>query len=168
MERDFGFILSFDAERGFGFISWDDAPDISCGLFFHRENVNFDGDGEGVCEAGQRVSFVIGPGSRSAKNEAFDVRFESVDDVLGETGTVRRWRTDGYGFISPDDGGEDIFAHKSSLIQIGGVNRLAAGMRVWFQRSERTKNKRVQAVNIMPTQDNNYEIIWNGNKTSAD
>ena len=147
MDREFGFIMSFDAERGFGFISWDDAPDISCGVFFHLENVTF--DGEGVCEAGQRVSFVIGPGSRSAKNEAFDVRFESVDDVLGEYGTVRRWCAGGFGFIRPDIRGADIFCHKSNVIQIGGKNYFEEGQRCWFQRSDRVKLGKISAINVM-------------------
>ncbi len=43
-------------------------------------------------------------------------------------GTVKRWLTGrGYGFIEPDEGGEDIFLHHSEL---QGVDRDEAAQRV--------------------------------------
>jgi CspA family cold shock protein len=49
------------------------------------------------------------------------------------TGTVK-WFNDakGYGFITPDDGGEDLFAHFSA-IQMSGFKTLKEGQKVQFE-----------------------------------
>lgn len=65
------------------------------------------------------------------------------------TGTVK-WFNDakGYGFITPDDGGEDLFAHFSA-IKMDGFKTLKQGQRVTFDLKEGEKGK--QADNIKPT-----------------
>ena len=62
------------------------------------------------------------------------------------TGTVK-WFNDakGYGFITPDDGGEDLFAHFSA-IKMDGFKTLKQGQRVTFDLKEGEKGK--QADNI--------------------
>ena len=64
------------------------------------------------------------------------------------TGTVK-WSNDakGYGFITPDDGGEDLFAHFSA-IKMDGFKTLKQGQRVTFDLKEGEKGK--QADNIKP------------------
>ena len=64
------------------------------------------------------------------------------------TGTVK-WFNDakGYGFITPDDGGEDLFAHFSA-IKMDGFKTLKQGQRVTFDLKEVEKGK--QADNIKP------------------
>lgn len=64
------------------------------------------------------------------------------------TGTVK-WFNDakGYGFITPDDGGEDLFAHFSA-IKMDGFKALKQGQRVTFDLKEGEKGK--QADNIKP------------------
>jgi cold shock protein len=62
------------------------------------------------------------------------------------TGTVK-WFNDakGFGFITPDDGGEDLFAHFSA-IQMGGFKTLKEGQKVTFEVVQGPKGK--QASNI--------------------
>lgn len=64
------------------------------------------------------------------------------------TGAVK-WFNDakGYGFITPDDGGEDLFAHFSA-IKMDGFKTLKQGQRVTFDLKEGEKGK--QADNIKP------------------
>ena len=64
------------------------------------------------------------------------------------TGTVK-WFNDakGYGFITPDDGGENLFAHFSA-IKMDGFKTLKQGQRVTFDLKEGEKGK--QADNIKP------------------
>ena len=62
------------------------------------------------------------------------------------TGTVK-WFSDakGFGFITPDDGGEDVFAHFSA-IQSSGFKTLVEGQKVSFEVTQGPKGK--QASNI--------------------
>lgn len=62
------------------------------------------------------------------------------------TGTVK-WFNDakGFGFITPDDGGEDLFAHYSA-IQDSGFKSLQENQKVSFDVTEGPKGK--QAANI--------------------
>jgi len=62
------------------------------------------------------------------------------------TGSVK-WFNDskGFGFITPDDGGEDLFAHFSA-IQMNGFKSLREGQRVAFEVVDGPKGK--QAANI--------------------
>ena len=62
------------------------------------------------------------------------------------TGTVK-WFNDskGYGFITPDDGSEDLFAHFSA-ITMNGFKTLKEGEKVSFDVTEGQKGK--QASNI--------------------
>ena len=64
------------------------------------------------------------------------------------TGTVK-WFNDakGFGFITPDGGGEDLFAHFSA-IQGNGFKTLKEGQKVSFEITTGQKGK--QASNIQP------------------
>jgi CspA family cold shock protein len=65
-----------------------------------------------------------------------------------KTGTVK-WFNEakGFGFITPEDGGKDLFAHFSQ-IQGQGFKTLTENQRVQFEVSEGQKGP--QATNIRP------------------
>lgn len=65
------------------------------------------------------------------------------------TGTVK-WFNDakGFGFITPDQGGEDLFAHFSA-INASGFKTLKEGQQVTFEVTQGPKGK--QASNIVAT-----------------
>jgi len=69
-------------------------------------------------------------------------------EIYMDTGTVK-WFNDakGFGFITPDKGGDDLFAHFSE-IRGDGFKTLAEGQKVSYE----TKNgpKGLQASNITP------------------
>jgi CspA family cold shock protein len=49
------------------------------------------------------------------------------------TGTVKWFNaTKGYGFITPDDGGKDVFVHVTAVEQ-SGIGSLAEGQRINYQ-----------------------------------
>ena len=65
------------------------------------------------------------------------------------TGTVK-WFNDakGYGFITPDEGSEDLFVHHSNIAG-EGYKSLAEGAKVQFE--QRQGSKGLEATNVAPT-----------------
>lgn len=65
------------------------------------------------------------------------------------TGTVK-WFDDakGYGFISPEDGGKDLFVHHSGIAG-DGFKSLSEGAKVEFESREGQKGP--EAFNVSPT-----------------
>lgn len=62
------------------------------------------------------------------------------------TGIVKWFNeSKGYGFITPDEGGSDMFCHFSS-IQIDGFKTLNEGQRVSFEIGEGPKGKQAEQV----------------------
>ena len=55
------------------------------------------------------------------------------------SGTVKWFNDDkGYGFITPDDGGDDLFVHHSN-IQMSGFKSLKDGQRVQYEAAQGKK-----------------------------
>jgi cold shock protein len=78
------------------------------------------------------------------KRDSGVITIQEGEDMA--TGTVK-WFNDskGYGFITPDDGSEDLFAHFSA-IQMNGFKTLKEGQKVSFEVTQGPKGK--QASNI--------------------
>ena len=66
-------------------------------------------------------------------------------------GTVKWFNAEkGYGFITPDEGGDDIFVHFSA-IQTEGFKTLNEGAKVEFESEPDPKNEaKLRAVNVKP------------------
>ncbi|HVB06241.1 MAG TPA: cold-shock protein [Acidimicrobiales bacterium] len=63
-------------------------------------------------------------------------------------GTVKWFNAEkGFGFITPDDGGEDLFVHHSA-IQMQGYRELAEGQHVEFEVTQGQKG--LQASDVRP------------------
>lgn len=55
---------------------------------------------------------------------------------MSETGTVKWFNpTKGFGFIVPDNGGNDVFVHISA-VEAAGMNGLDEGQKVEFEQQE--------------------------------
>jgi CspA family cold shock protein len=67
-------------------------------------------------------------------------------EVFMPTGAVK-WFNDakGYGFITPDDGSEDLFAHFSA-IQMDGFKTLKEGQKVKFEVTQGPKDKQASSI----------------------
>jgi CspA family cold shock protein len=65
------------------------------------------------------------------------------------TGSVKWFNdTKGFGFIAPDDGSEDLFAHFSA-IQSTGFKSLAEGQRVKFDITTGPKGKQASNIQVI-------------------
>ena len=65
------------------------------------------------------------------------------------TGTVSKFMDNkGFGFITPDDGGKDVFVHHSD-IKMDGFKSLSPGQRVEFDITREAKGPK--ASNVRPT-----------------
>ena len=122
-----GTVRWFDADRGFGFIALgQEAED----LYVHASEIVSD-DAMKLLREGQVVEFEIGEGDRGPQARRVRVTADQAADTpLGVLGTVAWYEpAKGYGFITPDGGGAEIFVHSSAIVA-GGV--VSEGQRVAF------------------------------------
>ena len=65
------------------------------------------------------------------------------------TGTVKWFNDDkGFGFVTPDEGGKDLFVHHSG-INADGFKSLAEGARVSFEQQEGSKGPEATSVALV-------------------
>ena len=65
-------------------------------------------------------------------------------------GTVKWFNAEkGYGFLSNDEGGEDVFVHFSA-IQTDGYRTLEEGQKVEFEEEMDERKGKLRAVNVTP------------------
>lgn len=64
------------------------------------------------------------------------------------TGTVKWFNaTKGFGFIQPDDGGQDVFVHISAVEQ-AGLRNLTEGQQISFEPMKNSRSGKVAAENL--------------------
>ncbi|WP_171248372.1 cold-shock protein [Isoptericola sediminis] len=154
-----GTVSFFDEAKGFGFI----APDAGGeDVFVHVKAL---GRGTSELSEGARVTFDVVDGDRgpNARNVQVVRGAGSGRDVAGRgrpgrpsasrgpvrggEGTVARYDADrGFGFIAPDDGGEDLFVHVSV---VRGAEMLEEGDRVRFTVRQSDRGPQADRVEIV-------------------
>jgi len=70
---------------------------------------------------------------------------------MRQTGTVKFFNASkGYGFITPDDGGKDVFVHVTA-VERSGMTALADGQRISFETEPDKHGKGPKAVELQQT-----------------
>jgi CspA family cold shock protein len=86
------------------------------------------------------------PGTFSAIWSGFGLHYGENEGILMATGTVKWFSDDkGFGFITPDDGGRDLFVHFTG-INGDGYRSLPEGSKVSYE--EEAGPKGPKAVNV--------------------
>src|SRR5260221_1807786 len=129
----------FNASKGFGFVTLSDGTQDAFLPMAILQRAGFDDVREGsliTCEVsagakGPLVTNVLNIDASTAvesQGGGFDRRPQRPSTSL--EGAVKWFEPDkGYGFISPDGGGKDVFIHITALRR-SGVNTLGPGQRV--------------------------------------
>ena len=67
---------------------------------------------------------------------------------MRQTGVVKFYNTQkGYGFIKPDDGGNDVFVHVTA-VERSGIGTLVEGMRISYETEPDKRGKGPKAVEL--------------------
>jgi CspA family cold shock protein len=102
------------------------------------------GSGIRSTKAVPRVSAVVAFEHLSAFRSA-----HTPEGIQMATGTVKWFNDDkGYGFITPDDPGKDLFVHHNA-IQGSGFKSLAEGAKVSFDAEQGTKGPAAANVQVL-------------------
>jgi CspA family cold shock protein len=122
-------------DRGFG-----GAPGGDRGGFRPRRPFGEEGGGFGGGEGG----FGGGEGFRPRTPRP------AVERGPRQNGTVKFFNAEkGYGFITPDEGGADVFVHVSA-VERSGLGTLDKGQKVSFETEPDKRGKGPKAVNLQP------------------
>jgi cold shock protein len=95
----------------------------------------------------------LNPGMNNGRVRPAERCVPKQQEVVGMAQGTVKWFNDskGFGFITPEDGGEDVFVHFSAILA-DGFKSLAEGQKVTYEvvRSE----KGLQARNVQPSTQN--------------
>ncbi|RZS87165.1 CspA family cold shock protein [Motilibacter rhizosphaerae] len=151
-----GTVQWFKADKGFGFLTPEDGGDD---VFVHVSAFH---EGLGTLLEGQRVEFDLVEGERGP--QAADVRavepepagpYEPREGAV--TGTVTWYDPDkGFGFLSPDDEGADVFVHSSALAP-GALPE--GGDRVEYFLGEGPRGPQAEQVQVLPEEPGSRLVI---------
>jgi len=69
---------------------------------------------------------------------------------MRQSGTVKFFNASkGFGFITPDDGGKDVFVHVTA-VERSGISNMNDGMRITFETEPDKRGKGPKAVDLQP------------------
>ena len=148
----------FNLTKGFGFV----APvDGSSDAFIHSSVVSRAGLRD-VAE-GTKLLVQIGDGAKGRQVLSI-VQILGVAEVPGQsnntrppatgpetelTGVVKWFKTDkGFGFVTPDDGGRDVFVHRTVVLR-AGLQSLESGQKVKMMIQTASKGREASSVSLI-------------------
>ena len=71
---------------------------------------------------------------------------------MRQTGTVKFYNSQkGYGFIKPDDGGNDVFVHVTA-VERSSIGDLVEGLRISFETEPDKRGKGPKAVDLQKSE----------------
>lgn len=139
-----GTVVWYEPSKGYGFVEPDGGGSQ---IFVHSSAIVT----RGVISEGQRVAFLVGEGERGPQAEhllplASGVGGPAADD--GADGTVS-WYDEGkgFGFVTPDSGGDDVFVHARALGD--GLTSLSEGDRVAYEVVRGDKGPQAREVHLV-------------------
>ncbi|MDM7829914.1 cold-shock protein [Cellulomonas edaphi] len=139
-----GTVSWYEPGKGYGFVMPDGG---GAEIFLHSSAIV----GGGVVSEGQRVAFLVVDGERGPQaDHLLPLGAQAAPQAApdGADGTVTWYDADkGFGFVSPDSGGEDVFVHARSLA--GGLSELAEGDRVTFDVAEGDRGLQARDVRLV-------------------
>lgn len=93
-----------------------------------------------------------GPGGSGGAGGGFQSR-EPRERGPRQNGTLKFFNNDrGFGFITPENGGKDVFVHISA-IERSGLQQLAEGTKLSFETEDDRRGRGPQAVNLQLTEE---------------
>jgi CspA family cold shock protein len=139
-----GTVVWYEPSKGYGFV----APDGGGSQMFVHSSAIITG---GVVSEGQRVAFLVGEGERGPQVEHLLPLASGVAgsaDRDGADGTVS-WYDEGkgFGFVTPDSGGDDVFVHARALGD--GLTSLSEGDRVGYEVVRGDKGQQARQVHLV-------------------
>jgi len=156
-----GVVKWFSPEKGFGFVALSDG---SGDAFLHGSVLAQ--QGIGAVQPGDTLEVRVGPGHQgphvaevlsldsstavpsASRQRSSPQAATSNGSSVEMTGTVKWFNADrGYGFITPNGGGEDVFVHVS-VLERSGIEGLSEGQTVGLDVVEGRKG--VEAARVRP------------------
>lgn len=141
-----GTVSWYEPSKGYGFATPDGSGEE---IFVHSSAIV----GGGVVREGQRVAFLVVPGEKGPQaahllplgDQAAAAGGSGYD---GANGTVS-WFDGGkgFGFITPDDGSADVFAHVRELAR--NVDEIGEGDRVKFETVEGDRGPQARRIELV-------------------
>lgn len=148
----------FNGPKGFGFVVPDDNQDEDA--FLHvttLQRAGFKALGEGACllchiergEKGAQVREVLDVLDGGAPAEVPVARSSGKTEIVEVEGVVKWYRPQkGFGFVAADDGGKDIFIHKTAL-EAAGMDGIEPGVRLSMKVKLIPKGREVVAFTVL-------------------